>query len=382
MKAFADLKPATPSRLHDQRTAALLGIGLGVTFSVCFVTGLISHLLQNPQPWFAWPSRPVNLYRFTQGLHVMTGIASIPLLLAKLWVVYPKFWTWPPAKSVTHALERMSLLPLVGGSLFLLYTGVLNIAYWYTPMPFSFPHAHYWAAWLTIGALVVHIGAKIAITRQAVFTRVTPGDVQEPAVAAGQLSRRGFLLTVVAASATLLLSVLGQTVRPLSRLAVLGARRPGVGPQGLPVNKSAAEAGIRDAALDPGWRLVVDSKGVAKGSWSLAELAAMPQRRARLPIACVEGWSQSAEWEGVPLRELLHLAGARVRTVRVESLEQQGLYRTSVVHRRLVADRDTLVALRLDGEPLDLDHGYPVRLIAPNRPGVLQTKWLSRITLS
>ena len=39
----------------------------------------------------------------------------------------------------------------------------------------------------------------------------------------------------------------------------------------------------------------------------------------------------------------------------------------------------TLVALQLNGSPLDIDHGYPARLIAPNRPGVLQTKWLIRI---
>jgi DMSO/TMAO reductase YedYZ molybdopterin-dependent catalytic subunit len=38
-----------------------------------------------------------------------------------------------------------------------------------------------------------------------------------------------------------------------------------------------------------------------------------------------------------------------------------------------------MLALELNGETLALDHGYPVRLIAPNRPGVLQTKWVSRI---
>ncbi len=44
------------------------------------------------------------------------------------------------------------------------------------------------------------------------------------------------------------------------------------------------------------------------------------------------------------------------------------------------ADADkTLVALKLNGEDLSLDHGYPARLIAPNRPGVLQTKWLTSV---
>jgi len=39
----------------------------------------------------------------------------------------------------------------------------------------------------------------------------------------------------------------------------------------------------------------------------------------------------------------------------------------------------TLLALDLSGEPLSLDHGFPCRLIAPDRPGVLQTKWVARL---
>ncbi|MGO4583799.1 molybdopterin-dependent oxidoreductase [Arthrobacter sp. 2RAF6] len=42
-------------------------------------------------------------------------------------------------------------------------------------------------------------------------------------------------------------------------------------------------------------------------------------------------------------------------------------------------DEQTLLALELNGEPLDLDHGYPARIIAPGRPGVLQTKWVHKV---
>ena len=40
-----------------------------------------------------------------------------------------------------------------------------------------------------------------------------------------------------------------------------------------------------------------------------------------------------------------------------------------------------LLATHLNGERFDLDHGYPLRLIAPNRAGVLNTKWLNRIEI-
>jgi len=69
------------------------------------------------------------------------------------------------------------------------------------------------------------------------------------------------------------------------------------------------------------------------------------------------------------------------RWVRVESLERSGLYRTSEVSPTYASDPLTLLALRLGGEPLALDHGFPCRLIAPNRPGVLQTKWVHRIVV-
>ena len=68
----------------------------GVCFVTAFVTGLISHYVQHPVGWFHWPTRPAGLYRVTQGIHVATGIATGPLLLAKLWAVAPRLVRPPP----------------------------------------------------------------------------------------------------------------------------------------------------------------------------------------------------------------------------------------------------------------------------------------------
>jgi DMSO/TMAO reductase YedYZ molybdopterin-dependent catalytic subunit len=57
------------------------------------------------------------------------------------------------------------------------------------------------------------------------------------------------------------------------------------------------------------------------------------------------------------------------------------LYRASELNRDQSGDPDTLLALALDGEELHIDHGFPARLIGPNRPGVLQTKWVSRMVV-
>ena len=364
------------SDLHDRRLAALVGSALGVAFALCFATGLLSHFIQEPPGWFDWTSRPAGLYRISQGLHVVTGFVSIPLLLAKLWIVVPKLIEWPPARSVAQAFERLSLLPLVGGGLFLVVSGTFNVARTY-PWQFFFPAAHYWVAWLTIGALIVHLGAKWAVIRSSLGSPDGGrADVLEP-------RRRQFLAGVGATAATVFVGVAGSTVGPLSRLSVLAQRRPGVGPQGLPVNKSAVGARVVDAATSTDYRLVVEGKVAHRLELTLSELAKLPQRTAELPLACVEGWSTSAVWTGVPLRDLLDMAGAAPDAeVRVESLQPRGSYRVADVSATHANDRDTLLALRLNGEELHLDHGYPVRLIGPNRPGVLQTKWVARLVVT
>src|SRR5690242_9967854 len=61
--------PKFASAAHSERVTSRIGLALAVTFTTCFLTGLISHLIQHPPAWFWWPSRPAGLYRVTQGLH-------------------------------------------------------------------------------------------------------------------------------------------------------------------------------------------------------------------------------------------------------------------------------------------------------------------------
>jgi DMSO/TMAO reductase YedYZ molybdopterin-dependent catalytic subunit len=390
-QTVARIRARFHSQLHSEWLAAVMGITLGVSFTVCFVTGMVDYLAQHPPYWFHLPVRPVNFFRVTEGVHVLTGIIAIPLVLAKLWVVYPNFFAYPPVRSVAHALERISLVPLVGGALFELATGVANIAYWYSPMPFNFTVAHFYVAWITIGGLIVHIGAKLSLTRDVVsgrHTRAAKGMVPntevivgaKPAVAAG-LNRRGFLAAVGGGAGVLLLTVAGETVAPLRDLALLAPRNPTVGPQSLPVNKTASGAGVIEQAMSADYRLVVGGKCRYPRSFSLDELRSLPQRGAGLPIECVEGWSAAAAWRGVSLPILLEMVGApKGSKVMVQSIESESqLYSNSVIDPEHAADPDTLLALELNGEVLDLDHGFPVRLIAPDRPGVLQTKWLRQV---
>ena len=400
-------RPApAPGRLHsplrDERVAAYLGASLGILFTICFVTGLYSHLQQHPQAWLPIPARPAGLYRLSQGIHVAAGIASVPVLIAKLWVVWPRFVALPAVKRASNVVERIGLFPLVGGGIFMVFSGVANIAQWY-PWRFSFTASHFWMAWVTMGAIVAHVGAKWAISRRAltrpsrrppladadpVLGTVAESDRAEPAEpaggAAGRLGpvppglprHRGRRLGPAHGL------TVGQTFSPLRRLGLLAPRDPAVGPQGYPVNRGASNAGVVDLARSPDYRLAVGGRVATPLSLDHAQLLALPAHAATLPIACVEGWSYSAGWSGVRVRDLLAMAGAAPdRTVLIESLEPNGAYRTSTLNPGQAADRDTLLATHLDGEPLAIDHGFPCRLIAPNRPGVLQTKWVSKVTV-
>ena len=192
---------AASREVHDERTATVLGVALGVAFGTCLLTGISSHLLQQPPAWFDVPTGPAGLYRVTQGLHVMCGLASVPLLLAKLFAVSPQLLRRPPVRGPLDAMERLALLPLVGGSLFLLVTGAANIAHWY-PWRFFFPVGHWWAAWLVVGALMIHVALKAPTIRASLRRRGTDGTGVAPAPDDG-LTRRGLLLTTAGAAAVL-----------------------------------------------------------------------------------------------------------------------------------------------------------------------------------
>jgi DMSO/TMAO reductase YedYZ molybdopterin-dependent catalytic subunit len=381
------------SPVHDERVVARLGMFLGAAILTLFVTGLVSHLHQHPVSWLPFGPEPAWAYRLNQGLHVAVGFASLPLVLAKLYTVYPQLFVRPPVTGWKHALERASVGVLVASTVFQIVTGILNVFKLYV-FGFSFTGVHYATAWLAFGAALVHVGIKLPVVVRAFASAARDLDAADPhgsatdgsapsgpAMSGDGTTRRGFLGSVAVATLALTALTVGQTVTPLRSVALLAPRDPFDGPQGLAVNKTAHGAGVEELATAEDWALeLVGPSGTAHLTRS--DLLAMSQHEAVLPIACVEGWSATARWGGVRMRDLATRCGGRPDDpVHVESLQPGGSYRTSDLPGSYVAHGDTLLALTLAGEDLDLDHGFPARVIAPNRPGVLQTKWVSRLVV-
>ncbi len=369
------------SRLRSAAVTARVGLWLGLCFGLCFVTGLLSHYAQNADHPVQYPTSPTWGYWVTQGLHVLAGTAAVPLLLVKLWTVYPRLFRRPERgmrRLLLDAIERGSIAVLVAAAVFELATGLANAAQWY-PWTFSFRTTHYALAWVAVGALLLHVAVKLPVIRGALGADVEATTYDRPtARETGVLSRRGLLRTTWVAAAVAVLATAGSTVPFLRTVSVLGVRS-GEGPAGIPINKSAAAAKVTASATRADYRLTV-ANGDHEVELSRMQLLAMPQSTHELPIACVEGWSASGAWTGVRVRDLLDLVEVPSGTdVLVMSLQESGPYTTTVLHGNFADDDRTLLALSLEGEPLSLDHGYPARVIAPNRPGVLQTKWVRRI---
>ena len=277
------------SWLRSPAVTARVGLWLGVCFGLAFVTGLVSHWAQTPTPWLPFPTGPAWGYRVTQGVHVIAGTAAVPLLLVKLWTVFPKLLARPPRETrdlVLHGLERVSIAVLVTAALFQLATGLANAAQWY-PWHFHFRATHYAIGWVAIGALVVHVAVKLPVISRALGSDVDSRDLDRPGLADGPgvMSRRGLLRTTWAAAGVAVLATAGATVPWLRQVSVLGVRS-GTGPGGVPVNHTASQRGVVAAATSPSYRLSV-VYGDGRVELGQRDLQALRQTIASHPIACV-----------------------------------------------------------------------------------------------
>jgi DMSO/TMAO reductase YedYZ molybdopterin-dependent catalytic subunit len=401
---------------------SVLGLMLLASIPVMFATGLLSYAAYNPglspvndetpgKGWlgfylFSWPTHPIWLYRLNQGVHVTLGLMLVPILLFKLWSVLPKLFEWPPLRSPAHLLERLSLFLLVGGAGFEFATGILNIQTWYK-FPGSFYPLHLYGAWVFTAGFVVHVAIKLPVMVRALRSRSLTRELRtnlaetwpEPpeagylapvAPAEPTISRRGLLAFAGAGSLLVGALSVGQSLGgSLRRTALLAPHGQEVasGPGDFQVNQSAASAGVTAKLAGEVYRLTLGSGAGEQPSGTpkvlrRADLLRMEQHTVSLPIACVEGWSTDNQvWTGVRLRDLATLAGVTSpASVFVQSIQHHGGFSQAVLSQGQIMHPDSLLALRVNGADLSLDHGYPARVIVPASPGVHCTKWVASMT--
>ena len=412
---------------------SVFGLVLLIGIPVMFATGLFSYAAYNPNLasvndetpgkgllgfyLFSWPTHPIWLYRLNQGTHVTLGLVLVPIVLFKLWSVLPKLFEWPPLHSLAHLLERISLVAVVGGIIFELATGILNIQTYYKfPQGGNFYALHFYGAWVFIGGFVMHVAIKFPAMVRALrghsmieVLRTNLAKTRPEPLDAGGLvalrpdpptiSRRGMLTFAGGAAALVGVLVVGQSLggpfRKTALLAPHGQEMPGANPD-FQVNMSANDAGVMAAETGDTWLLTLNTEVITPPTAMLtgtdtvkkvttltrADLLKLEQHTVSLPIACVEGWSTDNQtWVGVRLSDLAKMAGVpEPSNMLTRSLQRGGAFSRAVMSQAQVMDPDSLLALKVNGADLTLDHGYPARVIVPDAPGVHNTKWVSSLT--
>lgn len=135
------------------------------------------------------------------------------------------------------------------------------------------------------------------------------------------------------------------------------------------------------------WRLKIDGLVRKPASWSLDELRTMPSRTQITRHDCVEGWSAIGQWTGVPLSHLLQqtelMPNARYVVFRcaddlIGSRDGSGLYYESIDMVDAFHPQ-TIMAYAMNGKPLPVPHGAPLRLRVERQLGYKMAKYVMRI---
>ncbi|MFX0062216.1 MAG: molybdopterin-dependent oxidoreductase [Candidatus Hermodarchaeota archaeon] len=132
--------------------------------------------------------------------------------------------------------------------------------------------------------------------------------------------------------------------------------------------------------IDPSsWMLKVDGHVDNPLTFTYENFTNQPTREVIATLQCVEGPSGTAKWRGVPLKELLQAVQLRSGAVDVVFYAADN-FSSSLTIAEASAD-DVLLAFEMNEEPLPEEHGFPVRVVAPNHAGYKWVKWVEHIEI-
>jgi len=141
--------------------------------------------------------------------------------------------------------------------------------------------------------------------------------------------------------------------------------------------------------VDPStWRLVVDGMVDRRVELGFDDLVSMGLDEYAVTLTCVSNevggdLVGNAIWLGVPVRDVLRLAGPSVGADMVLSRSVDGFTASTPLEALTDGDLDAILAVGMNGEPLPLEHGFPVRMVVPGLYGyVSATKWLTRLQVT
>ena len=296
-------------------------------------------------------------FRVFFWIHAVGAYAILVVLSAKALIIADVLRRRPGLDSERLLLGLMILLLVA-----VLTTGLV----WITSGPHSLA-----------GYSLINMHAFLAVVLALLLAKHA-FDRRWIARVAASHDRRAFLRFAGLAAAGI---VLWQVERPLQRLLNLpGARRRFTGSyeRGSFSTEFPSVSWLDDdpEPIDTGsWRLVVD--GAVERSLELryADLAGMQRSSRAAVLDCTGGWYAEQRWTGVPVAALLDAAGIQdeAESVSVESV-------TGYARRfSLEQAQELLLATEVAGAALAHGHGFPARLVVPDRRGFDWVKWVVRL---
>jgi len=333
MSLRARLARSPPPRLVDWSLFALVGLAVA--------TGITSF-------WVGHPSGAALFW-----IHAVAGLSLLPLLALKFRRVAgrvrdPRAWDRATPLSILLAAVAVAAAG----------TGVAWAVGVTVPLGFwTLLNLHILFGLLLVPALLVHLRARYRPLRR--------GDVRERRVAlqyAGLVAAAGVTSTLLRWLAALLST-------PAATRRFTGSRE--LEAADLPVTSWVADD---PDPVDPAtWTLSVEGLVDRPLELGVDDLQATAERRALLD--CTSGWYAERDWQGIRLGALLAEAGVADDAAWVTVRSVTG-YRWSLP---LDEARGALLSTHLSGDRLDHGHGYPMRLVAPDRRGFQWVKWVETV---
>lgn len=134
-----------------------------------------------------------------------------------------------------------------------------------------------------------------------------------------------------------------------------------------------------------GWHLEINGLTAHPLRLSLGELKAMPRQEQITEHVCIQGWSGIAGWAGVPLGAILTrcqpLREAKFLVFHSYQTDEEGREYYSTLSLEEAVSPQTILAYEMNGKPLPIEHGAPLRLRIETKLGFKMTKWLRAIEL-
>jgi DMSO/TMAO reductase YedYZ molybdopterin-dependent catalytic subunit len=232
------------------------------------------------------------------------------------------------------------------------------------------------------------------------------------AAAAASVDRRMFLrVTAIAGASAVIIGVGARTLINATASSVSAVRKalklpaprtkvavpagaeldiPGISPLFTPnADFYRVDTALTVPSVDPDtWRLVIDGMVDERIELTFDDLVGMGLSEYAITLTCVSNevggeLLGNATWLGVPIRDVLKLAGPKSGADMVLSRSVDGFTASTPLESLTDEGLDAILAVGMNGEPLPLEHGFPVRMVVPGLYGyVSATKWLSELKVT